>query len=308
MNMVIAKQQGFSLVELLITMALGLLLSVGLIDLYISNQKTYHLTQTLARMQEDARAAMQIMRRDIRMAGYVGCGRLDEIVLHSVDEINKTRLVGWHDGRSTSSMRLPMTQQNLKPNSDMLLLQSAEPNTVAVTSTSNDKIQFAKKPDFETGDSLLISDCHKADIFRFNQPHFLEPYTAAEVSRWQKIIYYLAETERNNKNAKPIYALYRRDLNGPATAQSELIGGVEDLQVQYGEATSAGSYIRYVDAEHVQDWQAVRSVKIALLLVSDAAVHHTPQTYVLLGKTYQAADKRHYGVWQTTVMLREPML
>lgn len=66
-------RQGLSLIELLVAIALGGILMGGAISLFVNNRATYEITNDMARLQENARFALQMLSQDIRMAGYVGC-------------------------------------------------------------------------------------------------------------------------------------------------------------------------------------------------------------------------------------------
>ncbi len=63
-------QQGFSLVELMIAMLLGLLLLVGVVNLFLGSSQTYRLQEALFRVQESGRFALDIMQRDLLNAGF----------------------------------------------------------------------------------------------------------------------------------------------------------------------------------------------------------------------------------------------
>lgn len=65
--------RGLSLIELLVAVAIGGILMGGAISLFVNNRATYEVTNDMARLQESARFALQLMSQDIRMAGYVGC-------------------------------------------------------------------------------------------------------------------------------------------------------------------------------------------------------------------------------------------
>jgi len=78
-------QSGLSLVELLIATALGLILTLGVTQIYLSGNETYRQTQGLAHAQESTRFVSAIMAPDLRSAGSFGClaemGRpLDQVV------------------------------------------------------------------------------------------------------------------------------------------------------------------------------------------------------------------------------------
>lgn len=64
---------GLSLVELLVAIALGGILLGGAISLFVNNRATYEITNDMARLQENARFALQLLGNDIRMGGHVGC-------------------------------------------------------------------------------------------------------------------------------------------------------------------------------------------------------------------------------------------
>ena len=65
--------RGLSLVELMVALVVGLLLTAGAISVFLSNKSTHEVTSGLSRLQENARFALETMLRDLRMAGGVGC-------------------------------------------------------------------------------------------------------------------------------------------------------------------------------------------------------------------------------------------
>lgn len=67
-------QRGVSLVELMVSLALGLVLIAGVLSLYLSSQQSLRTHQGLARVQENARLALDLMAREIRTAGVIPCG------------------------------------------------------------------------------------------------------------------------------------------------------------------------------------------------------------------------------------------
>jgi len=64
------KSKGFTLVELLIAMAITGIISAAIFTAFQSQQKSYFIQDQVAEMQQNIRAAKYIMVRDIRMAGY----------------------------------------------------------------------------------------------------------------------------------------------------------------------------------------------------------------------------------------------
>lgn len=64
---------GFSLVELMLALALGLVVVTGIVQLFVGNSRTYNVLTGQARMQESARFALDFISRAARSAGYFGC-------------------------------------------------------------------------------------------------------------------------------------------------------------------------------------------------------------------------------------------
>lgn len=67
------RQAGLSLIELMVSMVIGLLLMLGVIQIFIASQAASRLSEGVARAQENGRFALDFLERDIRMAGHTGC-------------------------------------------------------------------------------------------------------------------------------------------------------------------------------------------------------------------------------------------
>ena len=65
-------QRGFSLVELMVAMVLGLIILGALILTFTANKRSYESQNTFARIQENGRYAMDLIIKDLRLAGYWG--------------------------------------------------------------------------------------------------------------------------------------------------------------------------------------------------------------------------------------------
>ncbi len=70
MKSVIDKNKGFSLTELMIAMAVGSIIMAVIYSTYQAQQKSYTTQQVAVEMQQNIRAAISLMKREIRMAGY----------------------------------------------------------------------------------------------------------------------------------------------------------------------------------------------------------------------------------------------
>ncbi|TDB34375.1 prepilin-type N-terminal cleavage/methylation domain-containing protein, partial [Stenotrophomonas sp. TEPEL] len=64
---------GLSLIELMISLVIGLIILLAVVQVFSASRTAYQLSEGLARVQENSRFAMDTLQREIRMAGHFGC-------------------------------------------------------------------------------------------------------------------------------------------------------------------------------------------------------------------------------------------
>src|SRR5262245_64937912 len=69
---VLAHARGFSLVELMVALAIGLLLTSGALGIYTNSRTTLQTTERLAQLQDNTRFILDLMEPDVRAAGFWG--------------------------------------------------------------------------------------------------------------------------------------------------------------------------------------------------------------------------------------------
>jgi prepilin-type N-terminal cleavage/methylation domain-containing protein len=69
-SMFISDNMGVTLIELLVVLVICGIVIGGIYRVFISQAKTYMVQDQVAEIQQDVRGAMEIMVRDIRMAGF----------------------------------------------------------------------------------------------------------------------------------------------------------------------------------------------------------------------------------------------
>ena len=190
-------QSGFSLVELMIAVTLGLLLMAGVGHIFLGSKQTYRMQEGMSRVQENGRFALEFLSRDIRMAGYVGCSR-------NVGTINNTLnappasfspavgIQGWDyagtgpgNTYSVDASTAPISSTggtwltaaggtlenfNALPGSDIVRVWTSgpdEPATITqINPGANTIVRSTPNATFRDGDILMISDCASADIIQ----------------------------------------------------------------------------------------------------------------------------------------------
>jgi len=76
-------QTGFTLIELMIALVLGLVVIAGVLSVFLAGQQSYRTNQALGNVQDSARTAFELLARDIRGAGLTGCnnnGRMSNVI------------------------------------------------------------------------------------------------------------------------------------------------------------------------------------------------------------------------------------
>lgn len=96
------RSRGVSLIELMIALAIGAVLVLGLVQVFAASRAAYQMSEGLARVQENARFAMDFLQRDIRMAGHFGCVNDQAHYVQDVSEpVDRTASVAPLDFRFT---------------------------------------------------------------------------------------------------------------------------------------------------------------------------------------------------------------
>jgi type IV pilus assembly protein PilW len=70
LNSPVFFQRGFSLVELMIGLTLGALITIAAVQLFATNQRTFALQRALTEIQEQGRFTLDFIARDLRKAGF----------------------------------------------------------------------------------------------------------------------------------------------------------------------------------------------------------------------------------------------
>jgi len=74
------RQQGLSLIELMVALTIGSILMAGTVFVYVQSRNSYGVNETVARMQETARYALSVIEPDVRMSSYWGLVNDPELI------------------------------------------------------------------------------------------------------------------------------------------------------------------------------------------------------------------------------------
>ncbi|MGH8117365.1 MAG: PilW family protein, partial [Rhodanobacteraceae bacterium] len=85
---------GFTLVELMVAMVLGLIVIAGVTSVFLAGQQSFRTNGALADVQDSSRIAFELMARDIRQAGLTGCNSTNDRI---ADILNNQSTAWWAD-------------------------------------------------------------------------------------------------------------------------------------------------------------------------------------------------------------------
>ncbi|HEX7060840.1 MAG TPA: PilW family protein [Woeseiaceae bacterium] len=188
------RQAGLTLVELMVSLVLALVLTAGIVNVFLGNRVTYEFNEGLSRIQENARYALDHIAYNTRMAGYRGCIS-DVAIFNNLSTPSSFRddvengITGFDsngtgdgaDYAAAATNPAASTDENawtpslpteldglVIPGSDVLVLRSVSGAGMSLVSPFTNAAQlFVSTPhDFKIGEILVVTDCHKASIFQ----------------------------------------------------------------------------------------------------------------------------------------------
>lgn len=298
------RLSGLSLVELMVAAAVGLLLMAGAMSIFLSNKRTYEVTDDLSRLQENTRYALEAILRDLRMAGHVGCSNsLDALANVAFDAGTQTRGALADFGLPTGSAEVgpgvegidALTDQITPPagwtlarGSDSLTARYVSgPGAPLATDSSTDAVTATGTVGLAAGDLAAVVDCTSGVLFAVSRAATAGGETELTASRGLPRAYEATPADQRFPRVAPVHAArYYVALDGAgrpalrrqtASTDEPLVDGIEHLEILYGvDETGSGRPDRYLRAgprspdsadevNGVEEWRGVVSVRLGLL-------------------------------------------
>jgi len=301
------RVRGLSLVELLVALVIGLVLMLGLVQVFAASRAAYQLSEGISRAQENGRFAMDFLQRDIRMAGHFGCTN-DQARRQASEDFHSHFTAGGvldfgfsirgYENAAPTGITLNPARIN---GTDSIVLRFLTGNGVPVLNvdSSNPGAPFidvaaARWSTLQEGGVsnprlFGISDCRRVDVFaaanvnpgsgRVTAPAGVDLLYGtspeggpAMLYRAEAVVYYIG----NGTGGQP--SLWRARINHDGSLTSEeLVEGIENLQFRYGidrnPATDPTGFMATQGAatdvgSSDLEWRRVGQVQVALLASS----------------------------------------
>lgn len=338
------RQKGLTLIELMIALALGSILILGVIQLFSSMKLTYSANEGLSRLQERGRFAMEFLAEPLRMSGHMGCHN-HEAEPHGSDEImegffdvpltahnyNGTGDEGsfhiaslYPEADGSASHWTPALEDGMEshvlPGSDVFGVSFMDGDGAVGTQPSYGKGEGSpptfktKGNSFKQGQVLVVSDCAGVSVVgkrqnaSGNEQVTFGSGQFPHLSSPAEMAVPRSYLFYIGRGAGGTPSLFRKSYDEDP---EELIEGVEVMQLRYGVDTdNSGAVNVYRTAAEVEaagQWEQVIAVRLALLVRSDRETRQdTWEGPIDLMDTAVTwdADRIQRRLFTTTVRLR----
>ncbi len=93
-----SRHAGLSLIELMVALSIGAFLVLGVTTVFLANKDSATLENSLARLQENARFALDLMREDLYGTQFLGCNTGDVNFVNMIEDPNDPAFTRSLDG------------------------------------------------------------------------------------------------------------------------------------------------------------------------------------------------------------------
>jgi len=331
--------KGLSLIELMIAMTLGLATVAAVGWVYLGTMKTYRAHDASSRIQEGARHAFELIGKDLRMTGTVGCPYATQT--NVITNYGTEWYADLFDQPLISIEQDATDVGEVNEFSDAVSILRADVSKEFIVQNHDSvAMTFTLPADhgIQDGELMVVTDCSHAAVFQATGPTSTTvghspggtpgnssgvlgaTYTpGSRLYRLKAVTYYIAP------NAAGVPSLFRLVPTGSSATPTpeELVEGVEDLQVTYGADTDSPKngvvdlvggvgYITATDVDSLagvdvpEKWGRVVSVRVSLLMsTAEDRIVATSQTYAYNGgSAITAPDLRMRKVFTHVIKLR----
>lgn len=330
---------GISLVEIMVSMLIGLVVLAGILYSYTGNRTASQFNENMSRLQEGGRIAMDVISNDLRMASFTGCARSGNVrVIGALGVTTQQLEQGVWAGAYPDAEALAIVDSAPfvgKNQTDVLRIFGSTGSGAGLekplASVSSDLEVTAGSVigQVSNGDLLVVGDCQVADMFSVNGVVTVGATTTitappdglsktygedALVIRYGgNKTYYLREaanpdgSKRLDSSGAPVISLFQDGV--------ELVEGVDAFRVCLGVDDSLdGTVDRYLRSnDPAVNWANVVAVQVDMLMASvspsalDEAVDQQFSLCLDVAPSISVNDRRMRKMFSTNIALRNKL-
>jgi type IV pilus assembly protein PilW len=301
------SSQGFSLIELMLAMVIGLIIIGGVMSLYISTRNTQRVSEDQLQLISDARFVINTISDDMRLAAYWGpasvtssirCTKKDSDPANTGATCTGSGALPLATGDCEDSWYIDLdnnaisasdnssnytntcTTQNYKAGTDVLGVHYADPVTIQSYPTNllAANVTYIRS-NYDVG-ALFIGSVIPTTGAYSGLNLWGNTLANKDVTQNRKLVANVYYVSNDSDSVVGVPSLHRVELTpGPVMTDNMLLSGVADLQFEYGIDTdddgSADTDVNasslasaLLNAKGQTDWSRLLSVKIWVLMRS----------------------------------------
>lgn len=313
----IARQRGLTLVELMVSLAIGMFLVIGATTVYLNSRKSSEVDEAYGRLQETARYAMSVIEPDIRMANFWGLAKNGAGVVNKPTQTGaatpSSTLVGSVGSTANScgatyavdtEKYIEGTDASYGPGC------AAKTGVVALSDTLTIRRGTTTVAALNANKLQLCSGRNSVEIIRNTTCS-----SPSEIHDLLVTAYYVDMQSNLDANSP---SLRRKSLGvnaagtGPGFQDVEIVSGVEDIQVQFGwEPTGAsGDAVQYLNPGNalLATGQIV-SVRLWIMVRAENpdGAYSDETTWTYANRSYKKSDGYRRLLVSRTIFIRNTM-
>lgn len=322
----LSSERGFSLIEMMISITIGLVIVAALVSVLISNSQSAKTNDRTAELQSNGRYALDHLKRELKHAGYRGYTALAPqsgpwIAPAITNEcgtplnfVKNIRQAVWGANDSNPFAGNCLSSANAKYdsniNSDVLVVRHASSTPTLTASAVTDTPNFPYLRSSYNGADVLAGGALPGTALPANADG-TDP-AGTENFALQVYVYYIGSDD----NDATVPALRRVALVGNAMVDQMVVSGIEQLQFEYGITNTTAGTNQYFTANNIAgghsangttNWDGVNSVRIWLLArnAKAEAGYTNTDVYSMGGTIYDPDDDSfRRQIFTTVVQLR----
>jgi len=305
------RQQGISLVELMIASLLGLILSSAILSTLYASIAANKLKVAAESIHENSSLAMHFLAADIRAIDFSGCFNTRV----SNANIVSTGRVADHLQRFGAIF----AEHKSYNNSDAFSFVSALDAGFELNqnmSNVHSSVDLLADSEVANHREVFITNCQVADLFTISgqwnsrlyhdMPDNSSANLSAVYSRGSMLYPLSVVSYKIARGASGRAGLYRK-VN--SRYFQELIPNVEQLRIYYASKQGLDNKMLYRSSSQISNYDDVISIHLKLLLSSPTEVLKQQSHYQnLQGQRVKAQDRRLYKSFEMTVALRNRLI
>lgn len=338
-NRLCGFERGFSLVELMVAITIGLVILAGVTSILVNNSRSRDEIERANQQIDNGDYAMQVISDDLTNAGYFA--EFDPTVLTPTTTLpnvcdtaaaNLKAAIPVDIQGSDDGAALPTCISDVKAATDVLVIRRV--STCVAGSANCDPI-VAGQPYFQAslcGGSAELGSSNPNSYYALDTVatnltlHQRDCVTLADLRRYETHIYFIAN---NDNPGDGIPTLKLAELSSGTFTTSSIVEGIENMQLEYGldtngdgvpdnyttDPNSYGGCSATTNPTCVGNWQNAVAVKVHILArsITQSPIIPNNKKYILglnfagtanVVGPYNDRYKRH--VFESSVKLYNP--